>query len=238
MRENIKYFFSVNWIKTLYFNFTMFPLSVASKLPVYFYGNVAFRSLKGKITITAPIKRAMIGFGQSYEVFKSSKGTAELHLDGQITFNGYTQFGKDYLVYVSENAKLEFGNMSSLGSNGKILCYHKITLGDYARIGFESQLMDTTAHQMINTINQEKFPMFSPIIIGNFNYISNRVTVLAKTKTPDYCSIASNSLCLKDYTSLGKNILLGGIPANLIKENISRDWANEMVNMKKWLNIN
>lgn len=237
MREKIKYFFSVNWIKTLYFNFKMFPLSVALKLPVYFYGKVSLRSLKGTITITAPIQRAMIGFGQSYEVFKSTKGTAELHLDGQITFNGYTQFGKDCLVYVSGNAKLEFGNMSSLGSNGKILCYHKITLGDYARIGFESQLMDTTAHQMINTNTKEKYPMFSPIVIGNFNYISNRVTILAKTKTPDYCSIASNSLCSKDYTSFGEKILIGGIPATLIKENISRDWANEMKQMKKWLNI-
>ena len=50
---------------------------------------------------------------------------------------------------------------------------------------------------------------------------------MQKTKTPNYCTIASNSLCNKDYSSFGENILIGGIPAKLLKENISRDWVGE-----------
>ena len=147
------------------------------------------------------------------------------------------QFGKDYFVFVGPNASFKMGNMASLGNSGKIICYENIELGDFARIGFESQLSDTTAHQMMNTVTGEKYPMTTPILIGNFNYISNRVTVLAGTKTPDYCSIASNSLCTSDYTSLGQNVLIGGIPAKLLKTNICRDWDGEMPLMMKWLSV-
>lgn len=228
---------SVNWIKTLYFNFKMFPLNQAIKLPVYFYGSVKFKHLTGKITINAPLKKGMIGFGQAYEIMSRSKGIAELSLEGTVTFYGHVQFGKDYFVFVGPNASLKMGNMASLGNSGKIICYENIELGYFARIGFESQLSDTTAHQMMNTVTGEKYPMTTPILIGNFNYISNRVTVLAGTKTPDYCSIASNSLCTSDYTSLGQNVLIGGIPAKLLKTNICRDWDGEMPLMMKWLSV-
>ena len=69
----IKFQLSVNWVKTLYFNFKKLPFNIAAKLPVYFYGSVKFTSLKGKITIDAPIKRAMVGFGQAYEMKKKSR---------------------------------------------------------------------------------------------------------------------------------------------------------------------
>jgi acetyltransferase-like isoleucine patch superfamily enzyme len=235
MREKIKFLFSINWLKTVYFNFKMFPFSIAKKLPVYFYGFVSYRNLSGKILIDAPIKSGMIGFGQSYETFNTSNKTAQISLEGKIIFKGHIQFGKDYLVSVKKGATLQMGHMSSLGSRGKIICCEKITLGDFARIGYESQLLDTTAHHMINTITNERYELTSQILIGNYNYVSNRVTILSKTKTPNYCNIASNTLCAKDYTIYGENILMGGIPANLIKENISRDWEREKDDLLKSL---
>ena len=233
----MQFYYSINWTKTLYFNFKKFPFSIAKKLPVYFYGSLKLKDISGKIIINAPIESGMIGFGQSYEIISRSKGIAELNLEGKMVFNGHVQFGKDYFVYVAPNATLEMGNMASLGHSGKIICYNSITFGSFARVGFESQLSDTTAHQMINTLTGEKYPITTPISIGNFNYISNRVTILAGTKTPDYCSIASNSLCTKDYTALGQNVLIGGIPAILLKNNISRDWEGEMHLLLKWLKV-
>ena len=231
----IKFQLSVNWVKTLYFNFKKLPFNIAAKLPVYFYGSVKFTSLKGKITIDAPIKRAMVGFGQAYEMKKKSKGISEFYLDGDLVFKGYCQFGKDYFIYIYKNAYSEFGNMSSLGANGKLICVNKVVLKDFARIGGESQLIDTTFHQMINTENGQKHPMSAPICIGSFNYIGNRVSIMAKTKTPNFCTIASNSLCNNDYTHFGENILIGGMPSKLLKENISRDWEGERKGIEDFL---
>src|SRR5690606_21554294 len=108
---------------------------------------------------------------------------------------------------------------SSLGTGGKIICVERIVLGKYARLGSESQIIDTSFHQMIDIITGEKFPMTVPITISDYNYIGNRVSIMKGTVTPDYCTIASNSLCTKNYTSLGQNILIGGMPAKLLKTN-------------------
>jgi acetyltransferase-like isoleucine patch superfamily enzyme len=234
----IKFQLSVNWIKTLYFNFKMFPLKEAIKLPIYFYGKVKFTSLKGSVKIEATLKRSMIGFGQIYEMNKSSKGISELYLNGIMVFKGYVQFGKDYFIYIGENAYSEFGSMSSIGSDGKLICMDRIILGNFARIGYESQLLDTNFHQMIDTLNGKKYPITNPILIGNFNYIGSRVSIMSKTITPDFCTIASNSVCNKDYTFLGENILIGGVPSKLLKENISRDWEGERNVLEELLKLN
>lgn len=237
MRNSLAFWWSVNWTKTLYFNFKKFPFATAVKLPVFFYGRVKFKSIGGKITIDAPIKRAMIGFGQPYEIITRSKGTAEICLWGEMIFKGHVQFGKDYFVYVDDGAHLEMGHMSSLGGNGKIICYEKIVFGKYARIGFESQVIDSNFHTMIDTQTGKKYPMTAPILLGNYNYLGNRISVMQQTQTPDYCTIASNSVCNKDYSGLGSHILIGGMPARLLKENISRDWEGEKVMLEESLVI-
>jgi hypothetical protein len=186
IRKRVKFFFKVNWFKTLYFNFKMLPFADAKKLPFFFYGKVKFSSLLGSVKIEAPIKRAMIGFGQPYEMNTTQMGIAEINLSGTMTFKGYTQFGKDYFICVKKEATCSFGNMSSVGSRGKIICTNSIELGDYARLGSECQIIDTNFHKMIDINTHKEFEISQPIKIGNYNFISNRVTILSKTITPDY----------------------------------------------------
>lgn len=233
MRKKWRFFMSVNWLKTIYFNYKKFPLSIAKKLPVFFYGRVKFNSIKGDLIIEAPIKKAMIGFGQPYEFISRSKGISEIFLKGTFVCKGHIQFGKDYFIHIDENAYCEFGHMASLANSGKIICKERIVLGNYARIGSESQLIDTNFHQMIDTKTGEKFKKTSPISIGNYNFISNRVSIMQKTITPNNCTIASNTLCNKNYSNLGENILIGGIPAKLLRENISRDWKGEQESLER-----
>lgn len=227
-------FFSINWIKSIYFNFKMLPLHQAKKMPILFFGKVKFTNISGTIVINSDkINFGMIGFGQDYENRKISFGFSQFHLEGNINFRGNFQFGKDYLLVVSKNAKLELGHNSSMGYLSKLMCYDSITFSDYCRIGFESIVMDTSSHQMINTITKEKFKITKPIFLGSYNYLGNNVSVLKGTKTSDYVTIAANSVCLKDYTSFGSNILIAGNPAIPIKHNVSRDWKGEQV----WLDV-
>lgn len=223
----LKFFFSINWIKTLYFNFRMLPFGTAKKLPIYFYGSVKFTGLKGSIQIEGPIKRGMIGFGQPYEMMTRAMGIAELTLNGTLVFKGYMQFGKDYFVHVGPEAICQLGYMASLGSRGKLICTTSVVLGDYARLGSECQIIDTNFHQLKNTVTGEVYPPAGAIQIGAYNYIGNRVSVMPKTVTSNHCIVASNSLCNKDYSSFGTHILIGGIPAKLLKRHIMRDWDAE-----------
>ena len=233
-------FLRVNWVKTLYFNYKKFPFSIARKLPVYFYGSVKFSYLKGTIKIDAPVHTGMIGFGQQFEKFTRSRGIGELYLRGTLVFKGDAHIGKDCFVYIGRDAYCEFGDMACLGSNVKLICTEKIVLGNWAGVGYESQLSDSNYHPMKNTETEEYYPMTAPIHLGNHNAISNRVSILPGTKTPEHCVIASNSVCNSDYTSLGSNILIGGVPAKLIKSNYARDWEIEKEKLRdfksvKWL---
>ncbi|TDY14225.1 acyltransferase [Meridianimaribacter flavus] len=233
MVNRIRFFFSINWIKTLYFNFKMFPFEIAKQLPVYFYGKVKFSNLKGKISIEAPIKRGMIGFGQKFERMSVSKGISELFLAGELVFKGHAHIGKDFFFCVDKDAYCEFGFMGCLGSDVKLVCSKEIILGNWAGIGYESQIIDTNSHPMMNTETGEYYPMKNKIKIGNHNSFSNRISIMGNTKTPDHCVVASNSICNKDYTSLGSYILIGGQPAKLIKNNYARDWESEKERLKK-----
>ena len=81
--HKMKFYYTVNWTKTLYFNFKKFPFNVAKKLPVFFYGKIYFQCIKGEIVINGPIKTAMIGYGQHFETAVKSKGIAEFSLHGK-----------------------------------------------------------------------------------------------------------------------------------------------------------
>lgn len=228
-----KFFWSVNWIKTYYFNYKKFPYSIAKKLPVFFFGKVKFSDISGEVKIDAPIETAMIGFGQSFEFPTTYRGIAEISMRGKLVFNGNAQIGKDCVLYIDKDGYCEFGYMAALGSNVKLICKKKIVLGDWTGIGYESQLIDTNSHPMINTETSEPYPLVGEIVLGDYNSVSNRVSIMPHTKTPNYCVVASNSLCNRDYSGLGNNILLGGIPAKLIKNNFARDWESEKETLKK-----
>lgn len=226
-RTLLGFYLSVNWIKTLYFNLKMFPFATARKIPVVIYGPVSFGSLTGKIIIKGEIEKGMIGFGQRFEVMHKAKGIAEFTLLGELIFNGPAHIGKDVCLYVGENARCEFGYMSTLGSDSKLICTNQISMGEWTGIAYETQLIDTHSHYTMDTKTGQRNPVSAPIILGSHNVIANRTSVMPGTRTPDYCMVASNSLCNKDYTSLGQNILIGGMPAKLLKENFSRDWEHE-----------
>jgi len=232
--QRMGFYFSINWTKTVYFNFKKFPFTTARKLPFIFFGKVSFQDISGEIVFKVPVERGMFGFGQHFEKAHKSKGIAEFCLKGKLVLNGPMHIGKDVFLFIDEHAYCEFGYMACLGSDVKLICTQKIILGDWTGIGYESQIIDTNSHPMKNSETGEYYPISSPILMGSHNAVSNRVSIMPNTITPDFCVIASNTLCNKDYTNLGNNILLGGVPAKLIKNNYTRDWDGEKELLKKY----
>jgi acetyltransferase-like isoleucine patch superfamily enzyme len=72
--------------------------------------------------------------------------------------------------------------MASMASNAKLIAVESVILGDFARFGSESQIMDTNFHQMIDTTTGERYKVTQPVVIGSYNYIGNRVSVMPGTK--------------------------------------------------------
>ena len=120
----------VIWYKTLYFNFKVFPFSIAKKLPVFFYGSYKFKSLSGNIYIEGAVKTGMIGFGQPYELQTRSIGISELNLEGVMVLRDMFSL-KDCFVNVSNNGYLEMGHLASLGSKSTLIATNKIIFGTW-----------------------------------------------------------------------------------------------------------
>jgi acetyltransferase-like isoleucine patch superfamily enzyme len=73
-----------------------------------------------------------------------------------------------------------------MASNAKLIAVESVILGDFARFGSESQIMDTNFHQMIDTTTGERYKVTQPVVIGSYNYIGNRVSVMPGSQTPNY----------------------------------------------------
>lgn len=222
-KRNFNDFLRIKWIKTLYFNFKMFKFQTAVKLPVLFYGKVRFDSLRGKIIINAPIIRGMVKFGYNIEIIRKATGISELKIDGTFIINGKFCTGVDYALIIQRGGILEIGENSHLGSKIKIIVTKKVTLGKYFRLSFESQIFDSTFHYMLDTEANEVKRFDGEILINDYCWVGNRTSILKNTITPKYTTIASNSILNKDYTrEVPEKSLIGGMPAILIKKNISR----------------
>ena len=209
--------FKCNFVKTIWFNWKMFPAKEAWKLPIYLYGKTRFRSLAGTITINAPITSGMIKIGQNDYYIDTSVQQCIWTIRGTIVFNGPVNFGHGSYVLVSDNATLTFGtNGTYLGSNLKIMCFDRINIGDNVRIAWDCQFIDTSFHyiELLNK-NGEIKSLTKSIIIGDRVWIGNRTTISKGSVIPSDTIISSNSLVNKDFSSINPFSMLAGCPASL-----------------------
>lgn len=213
---------SHNWLAIIYFNFKMLPLSQAVRLPFDFYYSVRFENLSGKVVLSSKnIRRAMIKIGgRGSEMFSRSQSIIDIR--GNVEFSGVCEFGHGILITVGEGAHLKFGSNVRLGAKTKLYCKNKINFGNEIDFSWECQIFDTNFHYMIDTNSDVIEGISGFITIGDGNWFGNRVTAMKGCKTPNYTIVASNSLCNKDYSDLGNNVMIGGTPAKILRRNVRR----------------
>lgn len=213
----------VKWFRTLYFNFKVFPFKTALKLPVYFYSRVKFISLSGDVVINSPIRRAMVKIGVKIELGRVVMGISEMNIKGTMVINGAFSTGPDILIYINKDAILEIGENSYFGSRTRVMVTNKLVMGRYCRFGYESQILDSNFHYMLDIGKNEVKRLNGEIIIKDFCWIGNRSTIQKNTVIPRYTTIASNSLLNRDYSAdIPERSIIGGIPAKLIKTDVIR----------------
>lgn len=207
----------INIMKTVYFNLRMFPFKTAFKWPVVFYESICLDNLSGRIIIEGPVSRAMVRFGYPYQMVITSRKCAQLTLKGTLIVRNKVNFGIDTVVYVDRGATLDVGKETYFGSQGQIICCDEIKIGNHAYIGSECQVMDTSFHFIRDLETSQIKNLTTPVNIGEYSFIGSRVTILKGSHIPAHITIATGSICNKDYTALSENSLIGGVPARLLK---------------------
>jgi acetyltransferase-like isoleucine patch superfamily enzyme len=131
---------------------------------------------------------------------------AKLIVEGR--FSVYTGFH----IAVNEGATLRFGS-GYINNNSTIDCFESITIGYDVAISNGVTIRDSDNH----SFNGNKL-LSSPIFIGDHVWIGLNVTILKGVCIGNGAVIAAGAVVIDDVP---ENSLVGGIPARVIRENIS-----------------
>lgn len=219
-------------LNTLFFNFRMCDWQEAIKMPIFIYGKTQITRTSGKVGFETSITPGMIKWG--YDWGYRSVGKTRIRIEGNIVFRGKARILQSSDIAVFNEAKLIIGDNNLICENVLIYCLKRIELGDNVQITFQTSIMDSDFHYIVDKKTRSITPKSKKVIVGNNVWIGNRATIKKGTIIPDYTIVAASySLLTKDYSAIPPFSILGGIPARLLKSGVVRTWKNEHQRIKQ-----
>lgn len=224
-RKLFRLLFKVNLIKTVWFNWKMLPARQAWRLPVWFFGKTTFRGLTGKVIIESRVRSGMIRVGENAWYVETTVPWTIWNIRGTMVFKGPLEFCMGSYVLVSDQAVLTLGkNRTGFGSNIRLFCFDRITIGDSSRFAWDCLISDTSFHYIEKIESGAKAPLTKPVIIGDRVSVFNRSSILKGAVLPDDTIVVSNSIVNKDFSKIGPYCMLAGAPAVVKATGVRRIW--------------
>lgn len=206
--------------KSLYFNLRYFGVE-GLKFPILLSHRVLLLEVEGKIELNK-IKPGIILIGfPGVGIFDWKYSRSIWQNKGKIIFKGKASLGQGTKISVSENGELKFGNNFIITAESQIICFKKISFGNNCLISWDNLIMDTDFHKIYNNY-KKRTNNDEDIVVGNNVWIGCKNTILKGVVISNMTVIGSNSLISKKYEK--ENIIIGGNPARVLKENIT--WEN------------
>lgn len=209
MTRLIKLLLKVNLIHTLYYAIR--------------FGHGIFRPglILHKGTSTRIHKSAKISYGENAKLYLNKswcdinpfKTLFLMREDAKLIVKGEFSFLYGSSLYINQGAILELGS-GYCNLNASISCFEHITIGSGVLISEQVLIRDSDDHQILNQIKN----VTKPIHIGNHVWIGMRATILKGVTIGDGAIIAAGSVVTADVPA---NCLAAGVPAKVIRENIS-----------------
>lgn len=212
-----------NVIKTLYFNFKVFKFKEAVKLPVWLYGRISFEGIHRGCVRVGKVRAGSVKIGGGWwtELFGySNRFKSYIRIKGRLEVGEGVIIQQGVLISVSKKAVLKIGNNVRFNERVTIHSKMRIDIGDNCRIGWNTQILDTGFHYMIN--KGKLTYRDAPVFLDHNVWVTNGVSIMKGTRLPAYTVVASNSLVNKDYFKMGEHCLIGGIPAKHISDGVER----------------
>ena len=222
-------FLRCNILQTLRINFQMLPWRQALRLPIFVHGRFKLRGTRGRIVLPDKVSTGMIIIGKRDYSVATAIPQSIWTINGTLTFAGRMKFAHGSYLLVADGAELSFGTGGTYcGTNFKVMCFEKITIGHNVRMAWDVQIMDSSFHyiQLVEKDNAIP-PLTKPVLLAGNIWIGNRTTIAKGAQVPQEVVIASNSLVNKDFSSIKPYSLLAGAPATLKATGIRRIWDEE-----------
>ena len=207
----IRNLLKTNLPKTIWLNFRMLPFKQAVKLPVYIYGKMIFRRMKGQLIIDSEeIHSGMIKIGKRDYYVETTVPQCIWHIEGTLILHGPMKFMQGSYVLVAGGATLEIGAGGTIfGSNFRVFCFDRITIGNNARMAWDVQIMDSSFHYT-EDLNRDGLvrPLNKPVKIGDNVKIAIDIKRISVIKDNEYLikALATHNVFVGAYTNSQNNV--------------------------------
>lgn len=202
---NLKKIFDVNYLKSLYLD---------PKLSVLVFPKVHLGIAKsGSLQV-----KNRLNLGSTWPYLGYSRSQLKIEPNAHFNVTGYFTIKSGFLISVNEGATLTLGS-GYINSNCNIACFNKINIGNDVAIAENVTIRDTDNHY----IYRDDYQISKPIIIKDHVWIGMNATILKGVTIGSGTIIAAGSIVTKDVPN---NCLVAGIPAKIIKHNVS--WGDKI----------
>lgn len=206
----------VCWVKSWFYNALWFGLRDSFRMPIYIYNDVHIMAT-GQVRIIGEMKKGMIKIG----VWKAkANSVTRIFNNTTIIFNGETEIRGGAVI--ENEGIIEFGEYVRIGESCHIMCQEKITFGHHIATGFNTTIMDTDFHFVLNIKEMTTNKCTRPIVIGSGSWISSDCKVMKGSILPNNSILCGNSLLNKDFSSEPSNTVFMGVPAKPTKSGYRR----------------
>lgn len=229
MNQYTKFFLKTHFIelilsipKTVYFNFKVLPIKNAIKLPYIVSYHVRLRGVNKKTFLTMTDNLTTfsmrIGFGDSVTARReSSRSLICIESGGVVKVGKNLGLSQGCVLYVN-NATLALGDKFRCNYSTTIDCSDSnIEIGDNVVLGWNTTIKNNDGHYIIE--NGRDSIISKKIIIEDHVWLCANSTVLKGTCIKKDSVLAYGALLTKTIDQ--ENILYGGVPARMIKNNIN-----------------
>lgn len=202
--------------KSIYVNLRLLPFTQAIRLPIIVSTQTKLISLKGKVNLYK-VKTGIVRIGfTGADTVDYDYNRTILRIDGTLHIKGKTKIAKSSKLIIQ--GELTLGNNFITTGDTTIICAKKIMIGNDTMLAWQSIVMDTDQHNILdqdqNLINENK-----EIKIGNNVWIGARCFILKGVNIPNGSIIGANTTVTKSFNQ--ESSLIAGNPPKIIKESIS-----------------
>lgn len=208
--------------KTLYFNFKYLPFKSAMRLPILVSHRVWLMDTQGEVYIkedTLSPFMIKLGFNE-VGIFDQMRERTVWNVKGRVNFNGTALIGHGSKISVDPKGTLNLGKELIITAESSIICRKEITLKDGVMVSWETQIMDSDLHSIVDgegeTINVDE-----AVEIGEKSWLGCRCLILKGVKLKAGTIVAAGTTVSKAVNGIDKEkCLVGGTPIKILKENV------------------
>lgn len=205
-------------MRSVWFCFRYLPLRTAMHLPVIVESAVDVQALRrGQLEICNPKRFSILLGGGGSPGLYSFKSVIRVSENAKLILRGRAIFGRGTVLRVDEGCVLDIGGGFYCNNNNYFRCADNVTIGEGCYFGWENIVNTTDGHHFLH--NGAEGCMHGEVKIGNRVWVTTRCIVGKSVVIPDGCVLAQGSIVQKSFD--GSNLLIGGVPAKVIKTNVS-----------------